>query len=139
MGCHACDCKKFDRHQWKPEQCKNCFHTNADHSVSNDMDITETTVQVALRIRPLIDSEKEKGCVSVIHLPRKNQVSIGSVKGQTQAFTFDFVLSEKITQKEVYEQCVPRLMASYFKGYNATVIAYGQNSKWENIYNGYCK
>lgn len=46
--------------------------------------------------------------------------------GKDKVFTFDHVLAPKISQQELYEQCVRPLVHNVFEGYNATVFAYGQ-------------
>lgn len=51
-----------------------------------------------------------------------NQIVIGKDK----VFTFDHVLAPKISQQELYENCVRPLVHKVFEGYNATVFAYGQ-------------
>lgn len=54
--------------------------------------------------------------------PKTNQL----VLGKDRAFTFDYVLSSKVTQQQVYDRCMEQLIAACFEGYNATVFAYGQ-------------
>ncbi|XP_021353306.1 kinesin-like protein KIF27 [Mizuhopecten yessoensis] len=85
--------------------------------------MTEVNVRVAVRVRPLLPKEKiagEEMCLRV--LPNTKQV----VVGKDRAFTFDYVLSSKTDQEEVYKSCVESLVKSTFDGYNATVFAYGQ-------------
>ncbi|KAK3104146.1 hypothetical protein FSP39_024813, partial [Pinctada imbricata] len=74
-------------------------------------------------VRPLLPKEKVAGeemCVRII--PSSNQLVLGKDRG----FTFDNVLNSKISQEEVYKNCVEPLVQSIFEGYNATVFAYGQ-------------
>ncbi|CAH1786333.1 unnamed protein product [Owenia fusiformis] len=83
----------------------------------------EIKVQVAVRVRPLLQKEKlggEQLCVRVI--PDSKQVIVG----KDRAFTFDHVITSKSAQDEVYNKCVEPLVRSCFEGYNATVFAYGQ-------------
>ncbi|XP_033751505.1 LOW QUALITY PROTEIN: kinesin-like protein KIF27 [Pecten maximus] len=85
--------------------------------------MAEVNVRVAVRVRPLLPKEKIAGeeiCVRV--LPNTKQV----VVGKDRAFTFDYVLSSKTAQDDVYKSCVESLVKSTFDGYNATVFAYGQ-------------
>lgn len=80
-------------------------------------------MQVAVRVRPLLPKEKlinETVCVK-IH-PGASQLVIGKDK----AFTFDYCISPKVTQEQLYERCIDPLVTSCFEGYNATVFAYGQ-------------
>uniref|UniRef100_A0A1B6D3T9 Kinesin-like protein n=1 Tax=Clastoptera arizonana TaxID=38151 RepID=A0A1B6D3T9_9HEMI len=80
------------------------------------------TVQVALRIRPLLDFESEKGCVSCL----ETFSDIRQVKISNNAFTFDYVFDQDVSQQDVYESAVKKLVLQLFKGYNVTVLAYGQ-------------
>lgn len=48
------------------------------------------------------------------------------VLGADKAFTYDFVFDVNSTQAEIYHECVERLIEGSMKGYNATVLAYGQ-------------
>lgn len=80
------------------------------------------------QVRPLLPKEKlagEQMCVKV--MPKANQL----VLGKDRAFTFDYLLSSKISQEDVYEKCVDNLVTSCFDGYNATVFAYGQTVSTE--------
>ena len=48
------------------------------------------------------------------------------ILGKDKTFTFDYVFSTSTPQIKVYETAVKPLLNSLFKGYNATVLAYGQ-------------
>lgn len=82
-----------------------------------------TTVQVALRCRPLLPDEKylAKAKEVVTFTNNKNQVLL---KGKT-AFTFDFAFSPSTSQEYLYMRCVLPVVRSFYNGYNATVFAYG--------------
>lgn len=54
--------------------------------------------------------------------PNEPQIVLGTDK----AFTYDYVFDVCSTQAEIYQQCVKRLVDGSMKGYNATVLAYGQ-------------
>lgn len=43
-----------------------------------------------------------------------------------QSFRFDRVFDQNSTQEDIYNSQVKSLVDSYFKGYNATLLAYGQ-------------
>lgn len=82
------------------------------------------TVQVALRIRPLVESETIRGCRKCLQtIPNENQVQ---VIGSDKAFTYNYVFDEASNQIEFYEQAVKRMVCKLFKGYNVTILAYGQ-------------
>ncbi|CAO3700031.1 unnamed protein product [Rhizopus microsporus] len=78
------------------------------------------TVRVALRVRPLLEKEETKSCITFI--PNQPQVIVD----QNRQFTFDHVYSPSVTQEEVYLSCIQPLFDQFVKGYNATVLAYGQ-------------
>ncbi|BET02482.1 KISc [Nesidiocoris tenuis] len=82
------------------------------------------TVQVAVRIRPLVPSEIEHGCRSCLdRIPGEPQISIGR---NNQMFTFNYVFDENEGQGKVYNDAVKGLIENLFKGYNLTILAYGQ-------------
>lgn len=54
--------------------------------------------------------------------PNEPQIVLGTDK----AFTYDFVFDVGSMQSEIYQTCVERLVDGAMKGYNATVLAYGQ-------------
>ncbi|KAG8577305.1 hypothetical protein GDO81_010135 [Engystomops pustulosus] len=83
----------------------------------------ESSVRVALRIRPQLAKEKIEGChICTSVTPGEPQVFLGKDK----AFTFDYVFDIDSRQDEIYLQCTEKLIEGCFEGYNATVFAYGQ-------------
>ncbi|XP_069833322.1 kinesin-like protein KIF21A isoform X6 [Dendropsophus ebraccatus] len=83
----------------------------------------ESSVRVALRIRPQLAKEKIEGChICTSVTPGEPQVFLGKDK----AFTFDYVFDIDSRQDEIYMQCTEKLIEGCFEGYNATVFAYGQ-------------
>ncbi|XP_077691312.1 kinesin-like protein KIF21A isoform X4 [Eretmochelys imbricata] len=83
----------------------------------------ESSVRVAVRIRPQLAKEKIEGChICTSVTPGEPQVFLGKDK----AFTFDYVFNIDSQQEEIYDQCVEKLIEGCFEGYNATVFAYGQ-------------
>ncbi|KAG8439901.1 hypothetical protein GDO86_005894 [Hymenochirus boettgeri] len=83
----------------------------------------ESSVRVALRIRPQLAKEKIEGChICTSVTPGEPQV----VLGKDKAFTFDHVFDIESRQEEIYRQCTEKLIEGCFEGYNATVFAYGQ-------------
>lgn len=80
------------------------------------------TVQVALRIRPLMKRENDRGCEECINVVAgEPQVHIKDL-----AFTYNHVFPQHITQQEFYDTAVKGLIEQLFKGYNVTILAYGQ-------------
>ncbi|XP_069085848.1 kinesin-like protein KIF21A isoform X3 [Pleurodeles waltl] len=83
----------------------------------------ESTVRVALRIRPQLAKEKIEGChICTFVTPGEPQV----VLGKDKAFTFDHVFDIESHQEEIFQQCTEKLIEGCIDGYNATVFAYGQ-------------
>lgn len=70
------------------------------------------TVQVALRIRPLVDSEISKGFVKCLEtVPNEPQVLIKDL-----SFTYNHVFPPEVSQAEFYETAVKGMVDKLFKG-----------------------
>ncbi|KAM6215203.1 kinesin-like protein KIF21A isoform 3-T3 [Rhynchocyon petersi] len=83
----------------------------------------ESSVRVAVRIRPQLAKEKIEGChICTSVTPGEPQVFLGKDK----AFTFDYVFDIDSHQEQIYSHCIEKLIEGCFEGYNATVFAYGQ-------------
>ncbi|TNM91392.1 hypothetical protein fugu_019772 [Takifugu bimaculatus] len=83
----------------------------------------ESSVRVALRIRPQLAKEKIEGChICTFVMPGEPQV----VLGKDKAFTYDHVFDIDTQQETIYQHCTGRLIEGCFEGYNATIFAYGQ-------------
>ncbi|XP_063895825.1 chromosome-associated kinesin KIF4 isoform X1 [Helicoverpa armigera] len=90
--------------------------------VEGDNKGTIDTVQVALRIRPLMQLETDRGCEECIDVVNgQPQVQIKDL-----AFTYNYVFPQHITQQEFYDTAVKGLIGRLFQGYNVTILAYGQ-------------
>lgn len=81
-------------------------------------------VKVGIRIRPLTAKERLSGDQECIDI-ESNQVRVGD-----RIFTFDHVFGKHGEQEELYSVCVRPLLNQFVKGYNATVLAYGQVLKF---------
>nr|XP_023685976.1 kinesin-like protein KIF21A isoform X6 [Paramormyrops kingsleyae] len=83
----------------------------------------ESSVRVALRIRPQLPREKIEGChICTFVTPGEPQVILGKDK----AFTYDYVFDMDTQQDAIYANCTEKLIEGCFEGYNATIFAYGQ-------------
>ncbi|XP_016047445.1 kinesin-like protein KIF21A isoform X4 [Erinaceus europaeus] len=83
----------------------------------------DSSVRVAVRIRPQLAKEKIEGChICTSVTPGEPQVFLGKDK----AFTFDHVFDLESQQQQIYASCIEKLIEGCFQGYNATVFAYGQ-------------
>lgn len=84
---------------------------------SNKYKDTVDTVQVALRIRPLMQQELERGCDECIDvISGEQQVQIKDL-----AFTYNYVFPQHITQQEFYDTAVKGLINKLFQG-NITFV-----------------
>ncbi|XP_074489827.1 kinesin-like protein KIF21A isoform X7 [Sebastes fasciatus] len=83
----------------------------------------ESSVRVALRIRPQLAREKIEGChICTYVMPGEPQVILGKDK----SFTYDYMFDMDSQQDIIYSACTEKLIEGCFEGYNATVFAYGQ-------------
>lgn len=72
------------------------------------------SVQVALRIRPLVESEISRGCQLCLDtVPNEPQIQ---VRGADRAFTYNFIFGPEHSQSYVYDSAVKGLVARLFKG-----------------------
>uniref|UniRef100_A0ABD2VXV7 Kinesin motor domain-containing protein n=1 Tax=Trichogramma kaykai TaxID=54128 RepID=A0ABD2VXV7_9HYME len=86
--------------------------------------MTDDLVKVAVRIRPMIQSELDKGsqtCLNVI--PGQQQIHIPSAE---KAFTFNYVFASDSSQEHFYNSAIKNMVSNIFEGYNVTILAYGQ-------------
>jgi kinesin family protein 4/21/27 len=92
----------------------------------------DTSVRVAIRVRPLLHYETSISCQKCLRYPHPTQlvISNGSNNDNQHSFTFDSVFNENIPQSEIYVQCVEPLVRSYLDGYNTTILAYGQTGNY---------
>ncbi|CAJ1371811.1 unnamed protein product [Effrenium voratum] len=85
-----------------------------------------TTVQVAVRVRPLSDKEIKEGGTECVEV-NDATVTLHQDKDQPPAvFAFDHVFGLDSTQPQVFETLGMPLLDKAFEGYNATIFAYGQ-------------
>ncbi|KAG7209375.1 hypothetical protein KM043_015475 [Ampulex compressa] len=86
--------------------------------------MSEDTVRVAVRIRPLVKTEVERGCQSCLDVvPGEPQIHI---QNTDKAFTFNYVFAPTIGQEEFYNTGIKEIVKNIFEGYNVTILAYGQ-------------
>lgn len=86
-------------------------------SYASDLNIilqmADDTVRVALRIRPLVESEIEKRCQTCLEIvPGEQQVCILNTG---KAFTYNYVFPPDVGQKEFYEVAIKRLIHNIFQ------------------------
>uniref|UniRef100_A0A034V2W6 Chromosome-associated kinesin KIF4 n=1 Tax=Bactrocera dorsalis TaxID=27457 RepID=A0A034V2W6_BACDO len=80
-------------------------------------------VRVAVRIRPLVSSERDRGCQEAVErVGDSPQVIVN----RSDTFTFNYVFDARDTQEYIYDVIVTGLLDKFFSGFNATILAYGQ-------------
>lgn len=86
-------------------------------------------VKVAVRVRPFIQNEQNRGCVSIIEkTPNEPQLTIGESQSTNKSqdlYTFNNVFMPEDPQEKVYNECVKPMVSKLFEGYNVTILAYG--------------
>jgi hypothetical protein len=85
-------------------------------------------IKVLVRCRPLNEKEKAAGHKSCVDLDlTANTVTAKNVIGEPDRFTFDAVINNSFSQKDIFTQFIMPLGDSVLNGFNATVFAYGQS------------
>ncbi|XP_037030847.1 chromosome-associated kinesin KIF4 isoform X2 [Bradysia coprophila] len=85
------------------------------------------SVQVAVRVRPLVASELTRGCKDIVaKTPNEPQVVVQSSTKTSDTYTFNYVFGQHETQEMIYSNSVRPLVLKLLKGYNVTILAYGQ-------------
>ena len=87
-------------------------------------------VRVSVRLRPLLQKEREMGNISTYLAVDKSRKSTAVTfpDGTRKTFTFDSTFDEQSTQTEFYQDSGIRdlIANSVIRGINCTVLAYGQ-------------
>ncbi|KAG5900429.1 hypothetical protein JTB14_029315 [Gonioctena quinquepunctata] len=84
------------------------------------------SVNVAVRVRPLVPHEIDRGCKDILDVIEENDQILVKGTERDKAFSFNYVLSGQSQQIELYRRCVQPMIENLFKGYNVTILAYGQ-------------
>ncbi|KAK1158318.1 kinesin-like protein KIF12 [Acipenser oxyrinchus oxyrinchus] len=94
--------------------------------VRGDAGGDESSVLVAVRVRPLNSTERSQGDQGVLCCPGQGTILVNN-GAQDRAFTFDAVFEAGCSQHEVFEQCgVKRLIDLATDGFSCTVFGFGQ-------------
>lgn len=73
------------------------------------------SVRVAIRVRPLVKSELERGCSNCVFADSINQQIIVN-NNANQTFTFNYVFTPENSQPQVYKLAVQDLVQKLFSG-----------------------
>ncbi|EPY31598.1 OSM3-like kinesin [Strigomonas culicis] len=85
-------------------------------------------VKVLVRCRPLSEKEKGNGHTCCVDMDMQaHTVSVQSAMGNPDRWTFDAVINNTFTQKDIFTQYIMPLVDCMLDGFNATVFAYGQS------------
>ncbi|XP_033169611.1 chromosome-associated kinesin KIF4 [Drosophila mauritiana] len=81
-------------------------------------------VAVALRVRPLVQSELDRGCRIAVERSADGapQVTVN----RNESYTYNYVFDIGDSQKDLFETCVQAKVKKLLHGYNVTILAYGQ-------------
>lgn len=87
-----------------------------------------TRVNVAIRVRPLLEHEIKKGETSTDLMSVDTDSKVITIKGRLdKQYTFDQVLGIDTKQSEVYDALnINSYVKQVVEGYHATIFAYGQ-------------
>lgn len=80
--------------------------------MNNGNETAPDTVQVALRIRPLVESEVTRGCDTCLQTFREQQ----QVQVKGLAFTYNYVFPPEVGQRTFYSTAVAGMVTKLFKG-----------------------
>lgn len=89
-------------------------------------------VQVAVRVRPFIPSELDRGCRQIVEKTlgqEQLKITGESYSKSEESYTFNNVFMMDESQLGVYSNSVKPMIESLFQGFNATILAYGLG-KW---------
>lgn len=73
------------------------------------------TVSVAIRVRPLVPTERDRGCKNIVAKPNNSaQIIINNSK--QDVFTFNYAFSPDDSQEMVYANAVKPIVKRIFEG-----------------------
>eukprot|EP00051_Salpingoeca_urceolata_P022964 m.381883 g.381883 ORF g.381883 m.381883 type:complete len:878 (-) comp20045_c7_seq7:19-2652(-) len=113
----------------------NTTHTEAEAAPLSARRRAKSCLMVAVRIRPLSESEAALAATSVVSSLGDNVVSLEhnwsssdvlrKNRSRTKRYSFDHVFPPRATQDNVFNHCSQWLLEGLLHGLNATVLAYG--------------
>jgi Kinesin motor domain len=85
-------------------------------------------VQVAVRVRPFVPSELDRGCQQIVEktlAQEQLKITGESYSKSEESYTFNNVFMMNESQEGVYSNSVKPMIESLFQGFNVTILAYG--------------
>ena len=89
-------------------------------------DAESVSVRVAVRLRPLVPSERNEGCVECVRTETDGDGGQRVLLRNDKRFAYDSVFDARSSQADIYAKTAAPLVAKCLDGYNATMFAYGQ-------------
>lgn len=86
-----------------------------------------THVQVICRLRPLSGYERSRGHEDATQVLDEHTICVTNRDAQ-QVFSFDHVCGMDTTQQDMYDLVAKSTLQDLFRGFNGTILAYGQTS-----------
>ena len=86
----------------------------------------QSSVQVAVRIRPLNVRELDAGSPSVVRTVARTLSITNPDDSTAKQFTYDYIYDSDSSQEQVYEDIGKAIIKNSFSGYNSCIFAYGQ-------------
>jgi len=109
--------------------------SDVDENHDSAVEATDEVIKVAIRMRPLNDSETSNNRVwkvlqkynSIIQTMSTNKSPNDRLNGRT-SFSYDKTFDEDVSTKEVYDSIARGILQSVMNGLNGTIFAYGQTN-----------
>ncbi|KAL9645915.1 hypothetical protein ABK040_001024 [Willaertia magna] len=104
--------------------------TDNNNTISSNNNNNNCNIKVIVRVRPQITEDLNNysdnfiSCIKIDNL--QNKIILQREAYDDREFQFDKVLSPEITQNEMYKEVGEPLVNDVLKGYNGTILAYGQ-------------
>jgi DNA replication protein DnaC len=86
----------------------------------------DVNIKVAVRCRPLSNSEIARGCRNVVNIQDRTVRISASENEEEKTFTYDHCYYIDSTQEQVYNDLGRNIVSQGLEGYNGTIFAYGQ-------------
>ncbi|XP_039297338.1 centromere-associated protein E [Nilaparvata lugens] len=92
--------------------------------------MSDKKIKVAIRVRPLIEREKNEG-LQLRWTTEDNkiyQIDPANGKSKGDAYTFDHIFGSSESNDKVFDTIIKPIIDASMQGFNGTVFAYGQTS-----------